>query len=77
MYLWGKWGGGLCKCVCVCVCVCGGGGMVSKLSNLAKTVGTLRSDDRDRNENVKKAVRFYNQNNNSTHASRFLVISFP
>ena len=24
MYLWGKWGGGL--CVCVCVCVWGGGG---------------------------------------------------
>ena len=52
-------------------------GMVSTLSNLTKTVGTLRPDNRDRNENVKKAFRFYKQNNNSTHASRFLVISFP
>ena len=33
-------------------------GMVSKLSDLTKTVGTLRSDDRDRNENVKKALGF-------------------
>ena len=29
-----------------------------KLSDLTKTVGTLRSDDRDRNENVKKALGF-------------------
>ena len=39
--------------------------------------GTLRSNDADGNENVKKASWFNKQNNNFARASRFFVHFFP
>ena len=40
-------------------------------------LGSLRSNDTDGNENVKKNNWFNKQNNNSAHASCFVVNFFP
>ena len=40
-------------------------------------VGTLRSNDAEDNENVKKNNRFNKQNNNFARASHFFVHFFP
>ena len=40
-------------------------------------LGTLRSNDADGNENVKKNKRFNEQNDNFARASRFFVHFFP
>ena len=41
-------------------------------------IGTLRSNDADGDENVKKNNRFYKQNNSFARASHFFLdISFP
>ena len=40
-------------------------------------IGTLRSNDADGNENVKKTNWFDKQNNNFARASRFFVHFFP
>ena len=42
-----------------------------------KRIGTLRSNDADGNENVKKNNWFNKQNNNFARASRFFVHFFP
>ena len=42
-----------------------------------ESLGTLRSNDADDNENVKKNNWFNEQNNNFARASHFLYISFP
>ena len=45
-----------------------------------KIIGTLRSNDADSNEDVKKTKqnnRFYKQNNNFSYASHFLEHFFP
>ena len=39
--------------------------------------GSLGNDDGDGNENGKKAIGLDKQNNNFSHASRFLYISLP
>ena len=40
------------------------------------TLGTLRSDDGDGNEDVKKAIGLDQQNNNFARASRFFFLHF-
>ena len=40
-------------------------------------LGTLRSNDPDNDENVKKPNRFYKQNNSFARASHFFVHFFP
>ena len=37
-------------------------------------MATLRSNDADNNENVKKTNRFYKQDNNFAHASHFTFL---
>ena len=43
----------------------------------SNSIGTLRSNDADGNENVKKNNWFNKQNNNFARASRFFVHFFP
>ena len=43
----------------------------------SSSVGTLRSNDADGNENVKKNNWFNKQNNNFARASHFFVHFFP
>ena len=53
------------------------GGSLSLESGVySKQIGSLRNDDGDVNENVKKAIGLYRLNNNSARASRFLVHFF-
>ena len=42
------------------------------LTNVCGTIGSLRNDDDDGNENGKKAIGLDKQNNNFARASRFL-----
>ena len=41
------------------------------LENQKKTLGTLKSNDADGDENVKKTIGFINQNNSFARASHF------
>ena len=43
------------------------------LTNVCGTIGSLRNDDDDGNENGKKAIGLDKQNNNFARVSRFFV----
>ena len=51
--------------------------MIKRLLNDVLTIRTLRSNDADGNENVKKNNWFNKQKNNFARASRFFVHFFP
>ena len=50
---------------------------IKRLLNDVLTIRTLRSNDADGNENVKKNKTFNKQKNNFARASRFFVHFFP